>query len=160
MPDIRQKTEQDQTGHPVESMVRDFYEQRKSREMSVVRKSKPLIRSPIVAIVALAVCAAVWATQLLFSEELVDEGVVSPERNARISLFLASVKVNEFQRATGRTPQNLLEASLDAEGLTYVRNTDSTFELSTTFGAETLTLHSAFDAARFLGPDSLLARRK
>jgi hypothetical protein len=158
MPEPEKQVGENSREEKLHGLVRDFYEQRKSQESSAVARPKPLLRRPIVAVLALVACAGVWFVPPMLSRQAEAPSIESVERNAKLSIFLASLTVRDFIKRNGRAPGSLAEAGVDDKGLSYSRMSDSVFELGAQVGAATMSYLSTSDVKRFLGADSSLAR--
>ena len=73
------------------------------------------------------------------------------EQSARLTLYLASLRVREYQTAHNRLPPNLQQAGVDTAGLTYHRTSESIFELSTRVQGSRLVYKSSMPDSVFLG---------
>jgi hypothetical protein len=76
------------------------------------------------------------------------------ERSARLTIYLASLRIREFQDEQHRLPSSLGEAGIDAAGVDYDRTSDSVFVLTTTLDGTSLRYQSDTADSTFLGPDA------
>jgi hypothetical protein len=144
----------------VHSLVKEFYEERKSQQNAVVPPALPLRRQPLVAALLMAICAAVWVVPSIVSGGSMADGPAA-DRNSRLTIYLASLSVRDFQRRNGRTPASLAELkSVDTSTVSYTRLSDSTFELSSQAGESKISYRSTSDISIFLRSDSVLARKQ
>jgi hypothetical protein len=109
-------------------------------------------RSPFLVPVLLVLCAAIWIAPSLMpprEEPLPQETL---EQGARLTLYLASLRVRAYQDTHNRLPPNLEQAGVDTAGITYERTNESVFELSTRVQGARLVYRSAVPDSVFLGP--------
>jgi hypothetical protein len=99
-----------------------------------------------------ALCLAIWIAPSLMPPR---DPVLSPstlENSARLTLYLASIKVRTYHDAHKRLPANLTQAGVDSAGIVYWRSTDSAFELSMRVQGSRLVYKSTQPDSVFLGP--------
>ena len=74
------------------------------------------------------------------------------EQGAKLTLYLASLRVRSYLETHKRLPPNLAQAGVDSVGIGYVRASDSIFELSTRVQGTRLVYRSTLPDSVFLGP--------
>lgn len=79
------------------------------------------------------------------------ETVAIQEASVRLMLVREVDRVKRFRSEQGRLPQTLEEAQSPIHGITYQKETDSTFRLVATFGENTIGLSSTDSVGSFLG---------
>lgn len=136
----------------VGSLVGEFMdEQRKERQEDKAR-SRVRKRHPLVIPFLLLSLAGMAAAPLLAPrpEELTQETL---EQGARLTLYLASLRVREYMRTHRHLPANLADAGADTTGLEYTRSSPTNFELSTRLLGSRLVYRSTQPDSLFLGPN-------
>jgi hypothetical protein len=86
-----------------------------------------------------------------FSPPPAPETVAIQEASLRLTLVRETERVKRYRSQHGRLPNSLDEAGSPAKGLTYQRQSDSTFRLIATFGTTTIGLTSTDSVGAFLG---------
>ena len=127
-------------------------EKRREREEEKVRETRRK-RNPLLVPFLIAVCAAVWTVPSLV---VPPEPVLSQEtleQGAKVTLYLASIRVKSYLETHKRLPLNLAEAGVDSTGIVYLRHSDSAFGLSTRVQGSRLVYRSTLPDSVFLGPD-------
>ena len=79
------------------------------------------------------------------------ETVAIQEASLRLSLVRETDRVKRYRAQHGRLPGSLEDAGSPVKGLTYEKQTDSTFRLIATFGDGTIGFSSTDSVATFLG---------
>ena len=136
---------------PVGSLVGEFMEEkRREQKEEASRRVRPK-RNPFVVPMLVALCLSVWVAPSLMPprEPLLPPDTI--ERSARLTLYLASLRVREFQLSNKRLPANLVEAGVDTSGIVYWRSTNTAFELSTRVQGTRMVYRSTFPDSVFLG---------
>ena len=144
----------------VETLVRAYYELRKSEELVVARKAPRLYQRPIVAAFFIIACAAVWLRPDVLSGGAEAPSAESVERNARLSIYLANLSVRRYRDESGRMPDSLAAAMVNDKSMRYKRLSDSSFELASNIGQRTISYNSSSDIAIFLRSDSTLMKAR
>ncbi len=160
MPDTSKKATGDSREKQVHTLVREFYEIRKSQEIQAIKPPPPLRRRPIVAVCAMVLFVAAWVTPIVIARGSDTLSAESLDRNARLSIYVATLTIRGYEKQSGRVPATASEARLEDSTISYVRLSDSTFELSKPVGDGKVSYHSASDIASFLRSDSVLARKR
>jgi hypothetical protein len=137
--------------NPVNSLVGEFIEE-KRREIAdeKARRVKPK-RSPFVIPFLAALCLTVWIAPSLMPPR---EPTLTPdtiEQGARVTLYLASLRIRQYQNVNHRLPNTLTEAGVDTTGITYWKSTNSAFELSTRVQGTRMVYRSSMPDSVFLG---------
>jgi hypothetical protein len=87
-------------------------------------------RYNIILVAATLVCVGLWIIPSFVPSR---EAVMTPEQveqNARLNLYLTSLRVREYVAANRKLPASLAELGLDPAGVEYSRRAGSVFELS------------------------------
>ncbi len=79
------------------------------------------------------------------------ETIAIQEASVRLMLVREVERVKRFRSEQGRLPQTLEEAQSPIHGITYQKETDSTFRLVATFGENPIGLSSTDSVGSFLG---------
>jgi len=135
----------------VGSLVGEFMAEKRKEQQEEKARQAPRKRNPFVVPVLLALCLAVWSAPSLMPPR---EPVLTPEtleRSARLTLYLASLRVRQYHQVNKRLPANLVQAGVDTTGIVYLRNNDSQFELSTRVQGARMVYRSALPDSVFLG---------
>jgi hypothetical protein len=136
---------------PVGSLVGEFMQEKK-KEIQDEKSRQARKRSPFLVPLLLVLCAAIWISPSLMPSR---EEPVSQERleqSARLTLYLASLRVRAYQDSHARLPLTLQEAGVDTAGIAYQRTSESVFELSTHVQGARVVYRSAVPDSVFLGP--------
>ena len=86
-----------------------------------------------------------------FSPPPPPETVAIQEASLRLTLVRETERVKRYRSQYGRLPNDLEEAGSPARGITYQKQSDSTFRLIATFGTTTIGLTSTDSVGAFLG---------
>jgi hypothetical protein len=73
------------------------------------------------------------------------------EQSARLTLYLASLRVRGYLNTNKRLPANLIQAGVDTAGISYTRHANSVYELSTRIQGTRLVYRSTLPDSVFLG---------
>jgi hypothetical protein len=125
-------------------------ERRKERQEERARQT-PKKRNLFVVPLLVVLCAAIWiAPSLMPSREpaLTQETL---EEGAKLTLFLASIRVRDYLDAHKRLPVNLFQAGVDSTGISYLRSSPTAFELSMLVQGTRLVYKSTVPDSVFLG---------
>ena len=153
MPDPRFPNLTPVANDPVGSLVGEFVQEKmKERDeeqaRQAVRKRSPLF-VPILAVF----CFAIWIAPSLMpprEQPLTQETL---EQGARLTLYLASLRIRGYHDTHKQLPMNLTQAGVDTVGIAYSRNSDSVYELSTQVQGARLVYRSTLPDSVFLGPN-------
>ena len=113
-------------------------------------------RYNLTVVMATLVCIALWVAPSFATPpepEMTREAV---EQNARLSLYLASLKVREYLTANRRLPESIGGLGVDSTGIEY-SHTRSQFELSTRVQGRPLVYKSTVPDSVFLGENLRVA---
>ena len=111
----------------------------------------PKLRYNITLVAAALVCVALWvAPSLATSPEPQLSGAVI-EQNARLRLYLTSLKVREYLTSNKRLPESLDIPGVDSIGIEYSRDRRAQFELSMRVHGSRLVYRSTMPDSMFLG---------
>lgn len=153
MPDPRFSKPTPVAVDPVGALVGEFVQERKKEQQAEKSRQASRKRSPLVLPLLAVVCLAIWiapSVMLPREEPLTQETL---EHGARLTLYLASLRVREYLDAHKRLPTNLTQAGLDTVTIAYSRRTDSIFELSMRVNGASLVYNSTLPDSLFLGPN-------
>jgi hypothetical protein len=141
------------SNHPVGAIVGEFIEE-KNREIREERdRQKPRRRNPLVLPLLVALCLAVWVAPSLMPPR---ETALTPEvleRGARLNLYLASLRIRQYQTTHKQLPAHLGLVGVDTTGITYVRVGNGAFELSSQVLGARMVYRSTQPDSLFLGRD-------
>lgn len=139
---------------PVGAIVGEFVEEKRREIKEEKARQAPRKRSPFVVPLLLVLCALVWVSPSLMPPL---EPTVAPEiieRGARLNLYLASLRIRQYEAQHKRLPANLIQAGVDTAGVTYSHN-NSVFELSTHVLGSKMVYRSTQPDSLFLGADRI-----
>jgi hypothetical protein len=139
--------------NPVGSLVGEFMEEKRKELAEEKARQKPKKRNPLIVPFLTALCLFIWVAPSLMPPR---EPPLSPEtieNSARITLYLASLRIREYHRLNRQLPATLTQAGVDTTGITYTRATDSLFELSTRVQGSRMVYRSSQPDSLFLGPN-------
>ncbi|HEX6260069.1 MAG TPA: hypothetical protein VFZ51_05405 [Woeseiaceae bacterium] len=136
----------------VGSLVGEFMEEKRRERQEEKARQAPKKRNPLVIPLLVLLCAGIWTTSMLMPAQTPVLTHETLEQSARLSLYLASLRVREYVAANKRLPANLLDAGVDTTGITFTRASSSHFELSTTVQGSRLVYRSTMPDSAFLGP--------
>ena len=111
------------------------------------------LRYNITLVAAALLCIGLWVAPSLATPPEPEMTREAAERNARLNLYLTSLKVREYQASNRRLPESLGVLGVDSIGVQYTRSS-SQFELSTRVRGQALVYRSRLPDSTFLG-DSL-----
>jgi hypothetical protein len=137
--------------NPVGSLVGEFMEEKRKERQEEKARQVPRKRNPFIVPLLVALCSAIWIAPSLMPPR---EPVLSPatlEQGAKLTLYLASLKVKNYHATHNRLPPTLTQAGVDTTGIGYVRSSDSVFELSTRVLGSRLVYRSTLPDSLFLG---------
>ena len=150
MPDPQFSNRGPEKNTPIGSLVGEFMEE-KRKELEVEKARKRRRRSPFLVPFLVALCLFVWVAPSLVPPR---EPPLSPEtveRGARLTLYLASLRVRDYFTTHKALPENLTQAGVDTTGIEYKRHTASVFELATRVTGVRMVYRSTFPDSVFLG---------
>jgi hypothetical protein len=97
-------------------------------------------------------CAFVWIAPSLMPPREAPIPQNTLENSAKLTLYLASIRVKQYLVAHKRLPLNLTQAGVDSTGLEYTRSSDAIFELATRVQGTRVLYRSSVPDSVFLGP--------
>jgi hypothetical protein len=136
---------------PVGALVGEYVEERKKEIQAAKARHTSRKRSPLVVPLLVAVCLAIWIAPSFMLPREPEISQETLEKSARLSLYLASLRVRAYLDTHKRLPANLTQVGVDTVGVFYWRSTNTTFELSTTFQGTRLVYQSTLPDSVFLG---------
>jgi hypothetical protein len=152
MPDHRFPNPTPVANDPVGALVGEFVQEKKKEHQEEKARMAKRKRSPFVVPLLVVVCLATWIAPSLMPPR---EESLSPEtleQGARLTLYLASLRVRGYLDTHKRLPADLTQAGVDTAGIVYTRNADSMYELSTRVQGTRLVYRSTLPDSVFLGP--------
>jgi hypothetical protein len=152
MPDQQRPQPTPVSSDPVGSLVGEFMQEKKKEIQDEKSRQVARKRSPFLVPLLLVLCAAIWISPSLMPPREEPVSQESLEQSARLTLYLASLRVRAYQDAHARLPLNLQEAGVDTAGIAYQRTSNSVFELSTQVQGARVVYRSAVPDSVFLGP--------
>jgi hypothetical protein len=144
---------------PVGALVGEFIEEKRREIKEDKDRQRPRKRSPLVVPLLIVLCAAVWIAPSLMPPR---NPVIAPEtieRGARLTLYLASLRIRQYESLHQQLPAHLSQAGVDTIGLTYSRHGGSVFELSTYVMGSNMVYRSTQSDSAFLGTDRIRGMR-
>ena len=137
---------------PVGSLIGEFMEE-KRREIQQDRARRVTKkRNPVVVPLMIVLCAFIWIAPSLVPprESPIEQQTL--ENSAKLTLYLASIRVKAYVDAHRRLPPNLYQAGVDSTGIEYTRSAANVFELSTRVQGTRIVYRSSVPDTVFLGP--------
>ncbi len=114
-------------------------------------RPSPALRYNIILVAATIVCIGLWIVPSFVPSR---EPVLTSERveqNARLNLYLTSLRVREYVAANRKLPSSLAELGVDSIGVGYVRGARTEFELSVRVNGMPVVFKSTVPDSVFLG---------
>lgn len=139
---------------PVGAIVGEFIEERERELKEEKARQAPRKRSPLVIPFLLVLCLAVWVAPSLMPPAGATLAPETIERGTRLNLYLASLRIRQYQTLHRTLPVSLVQAGVDTAGVTYTRHSDS-FELSAQVLGSTVVYRSTQSDSLFLGSDRI-----
>lgn len=136
---------------PVGSLVGEFMQEKKKERLEEKARLAVRKRNPLVIPFLVALCLAIWVAPSLMPPREPPLPPETLEQGARLTLYLASLRVREYHESHKRLPPNLEQAGVDTTGIAYSRTTESVFELSTRVQGTRLVYRSTLPDSVFLG---------
>lgn len=137
----------------VGALVGEFVLEKKKEQQEEKARKATRKRSPFVIPLLTVTCLAIWMAPSLMPPREPPLSQETLEQSARLTLYLASLRIREYLDANKRLPADLTQAGVDAAGMEYSRTTDSIFELSTRVQGTRLVYRSTLPDSMFLGPN-------
>ena len=137
---------------PVGSLVGEFMEEKRKERQEEKARQVPKKRNPFVVPLLVALCAGIWIAPSLMPPREAVLTQATLENSAKLTLYLTSLRIRSYLATHKRLPPTLAQAGADTTGITYVRSSDSVFELSTRVQGTRLVYRSTLPDSVFLGP--------
>jgi len=138
---------------PVGSLVGEFMEEKRKERQEEKARQVPKKRNPFVIPLLVTLCAAIWIAPSLMPPREPTLSAATLENGAKLTLYLASLKVKNYHATHRRLPPTLSQAGVDTTGIGYVRSSDSAFDLSTRVQGSRMVYRSTIPDSVFLGPN-------
>ena len=138
---------------PVGSLVGEFMEEKRREIQEEKARRVPKKRNPLVIPVMIVLCAFVWIAPSLMPPREPPIPQQTLENSAKLTLYLASIRVKQYLVAHKRLPPNLTQAGVDSTGIEYTRRSDAVFELATRVQGTRVVYRSSVPDSVFLGPE-------
>jgi hypothetical protein len=136
----------------VGSIVGEFMEEKKKEQAEEKARQVPRRRNPALIPLLVLLVGGLFASPLLAPQpaELSQDTV---EQGARMSLYLASLRVRAYERTHRQLPTSLTQAGINESSIEYTRPSPTTFELSTQVLGSKMVYRSTLPDSLFLGPN-------
>ena len=138
---------------PVGSLVGEFMEARQKEHQEENARQIGKKRDPFWIVFLLALCSAIWIAPSFIPSREPTLSQATLEQGAKLTLYLASLRVREYLETNSRLPASLPQAGVDSAGINYLRNSRTVFELSTQVQGTRLLYRSTMPDSVFLGPN-------
>jgi hypothetical protein len=139
--------------NPVGSLVGEVMEEKRKERLEEKARQVPKRRNPFIVPLLIALCSAIWIAPSLMPPREPALSAATLEQGAKLTLYLASLKVKNYLATHQRLPATLTLAGVDTTGIGYVRSSDSVFELSTRVQGSRMVYRSTVPDSVFLGPN-------
>lgn len=136
---------------PVGSLVGEFMEEKRKEHEEEKARQAPRKRNPFVIPVLVALCLTVWVAPSMVPPREPALTTSTMEQSARLTLYLASLRIREYLESQKRLPATLMQAGVDTTGIVYLRRTNSAFELSIRVQGTRMVYRSTMPDSVFLG---------
>ena len=136
---------------PVGSLVGEFMEEKRREIQEERARQIPKKRNPVLVPLMIVLCAFIWIAPSLMPPREPPIPQETLENSAKLTLYLASIRVKSYLTTHRRLPPNLFQAGVDSTGIEYLRSSRSTFELSTRVQGTRVVYRSAVPDSVFLG---------
>lgn len=153
MPDSNTAKHTPLSSNPVGALVGEFIDEKNREIREEKARNVPRRRNPFVVPILLVLCLGVWVAPSLMPPR---EPAVTPaviERGARLTLYLASLRIRRYEAAYRQLPARLEQAGVDTTGITYTRKGNGTFELSSQVLGARMIYRSTQPDSVFLGSE-------
>ena len=138
---------------PVGALVGEFVQEKRKEQQEEKARQAARKRSPLVVPLLTLICLAIWIAPSLMPPREPPLTQETLEQSARLTLYLASLRVREYLDTHKRLPASLPQAGVDSTGIGYLRNANAIFELSTRVQGTRLVYKSTLPDSVFLGPN-------
>ena len=153
MPDPRYPKLTPVATDPVGALVGEFVQEKKKEFQEEKARQAARKRSPLVVPFLAVLCLAIWIAPSLMPPREPTLSQETLEQSARLSLYLASLRVRDYHDSHKRLPASLSQVGVDSTGIDYLRSAGSNFELSTRVQGTRLVYKSTIPDSVFLGPN-------
>ena len=153
MPDPRFPKLTPVAADPVGALVGEFVQEKKKELQEEKARQSARKRSPLVVPFLTALCLAIWIAPSLMPPREPPLSQETLEQSARLSLYLASLRVREYVDSHKRLPASLTQVGVDTATISYLRSAGANFELSTRVQGTRLVYKSTLPDSVFLGPN-------
>ncbi len=137
---------------PVGSLVGEFMEEKRREIQEEKARRVPKKRNPFILPLMVVLCAFVWIAPSLMPPREPPIPQETLENSAKLTLYLASIRVKQYLVAHNRLPPSLTQAGVDSTGIEYTRSSNATFELATRVQGTRVVYRSSVPDSVFLGP--------
>lgn len=115
------------------SLVGEFFNEKKQEREAAARSRRPMPPwRRIASILAIVGCAAAWLVPSLGPRPAPAVSAGREDAGARLTLFLASQRVRDFEQRNGRLPNTATESGISDPRIGYRLTGPNTFTLSMT----------------------------
>lgn len=125
-------------------------EKKEEREAEARNRRPPRPWRRIVSIAAIAACGAVWLVPSLGTRPTPAVSAGRQDASARLTLYLASRRVRDFEERNGRLPSNGMESGISDPRIAYRLTGPNTFALSLSHNGQRWVLPSTFADTSYL----------
>ena len=108
-------------------------------------------RHNIILVAATLVCIGLWIVPSFVPSREPVMTHESVEQNARLNLYLTSLRIREYVAANRKLPESLAELGVDPAGVEYSRGAGSRFELLMRVNGTPVVFKSTVPDSVFLG---------
>lgn len=136
---------------PVGSLVGEFMEEKRREIQEEKARRVPKKRNPVLVPLMIVLCAFVWIAPSLMPPREPPVPQETLENSAKLTLYLASIRVKAYFNTHKRLPPHLFQAGVDSTGIEYLRSSPSSFELSTRVQGTRVVYRSSVPDSVFLG---------
>lgn len=136
---------------PVGSLVGEFMEERRREIREEQARRVPRKRNPVLVPLMIVLCAFIWIAPSLVPAREPPVPQETLEQSAKLTLYLASIRVKAYLATYKRLPVNLNQAGVDSTGIEYMRSSPKHFELSTRVQGSRVVYKSLVPDSVFLG---------
>lgn len=135
----------------VGSILGEFAEEKKKERLEEKSRLKAGRKHQLLLPVLALLISGMFAAPLM-APEPVELSHETLEQGAKMTLYLASLRVRQYQRTHRTLPVSLKDAGVENAGLEYTRNSPVVFELATRLNGARLVYRSTQPDSVFLGP--------
>ncbi len=127
-------------------------EKRREIREDMARRNEPKKRNPLIIPLMIVLCTFIWIAPSLVPGRESSVGRETLENSAKMTLYLASIRVKAYVDANRKLPLNLFQAGVDSTAIDYKPGLDLVFELSTRVQGTNIVYRSTVPDTVFLGP--------